>query len=495
MQQISIAELMASSGASFGTTGVRGLATALTDKVSYLYTRGFIQYLRASNQLPANVCEVGLAGDLRESTDRILGACAKAVQDAGMQALPCGKLPSPAIAYYGSCRQIPTLMVTGSHIPEDRNGIKFNTAAGEISKADEAGIKAQVVQFDPLIFDPAGMLREKASLVVDPSARQCYLERYLQAFPPNFLDGKTVIVYLHSTVGGPLMVELYERLGARVIGVSPSSVFVPVDTEAIRPEDERAARLWVSKEYGGERAFAVLSGDGDCDRPLVADEQGNWLRGDVLGILAARYLKARGVVVVISCNTALEKCGLFARTLRTKIGSSHVMAGIHHLLQDGVTPVVGYEANGGFLLGSAVRLFKDRQALSPLLTRDAVITHLAAIGLALEQKMPLSQLVAQLPARFTASDRLKNFPTARSQEILARLQASTADLQREFPEGVFGKFQELNLVDGLRATTTCGDIIHLRASGNAPEFRCYVESDKDPKRILEKALQVMEKWR
>ena len=64
---------------------------------------------------------------------------------------------------------------------------------------------------------------------------------------------------------------------------------------------------------GGNRFDAIFSTDGDSDRPLVADETGKWLRGDVAGILTARYCHAEAVVVPVSCNTAVERCGWFAR--------------------------------------------------------------------------------------------------------------------------------------------------------------------------------------
>ncbi|OEU80548.1 MAG: hypothetical protein BA865_16285 [Desulfobacterales bacterium S5133MH4] len=50
----------------------------------------------------------------------------RAVTDSGFEPVNCGKLPSPAIALYGMQQKIPAIMVTGSHIPEARNGIKFN---------------------------------------------------------------------------------------------------------------------------------------------------------------------------------------------------------------------------------------------------------------------------------------------------------------------------------------------------------------------------------
>jgi phosphomannomutase len=131
-----IGDLMAESGVGFGTSGARGLAEQMTDWVCYAYTLGFLSYLeQIGDWSPGS--DVGLGGDLRPSTPRILTACARAVRDKGGHPVNLGYIPSPAVAAYGFGLSIPTLMVTGSHIPDDRNGIKFNLPAGEILKYDE----------------------------------------------------------------------------------------------------------------------------------------------------------------------------------------------------------------------------------------------------------------------------------------------------------------------------------------------------------------------
>ena len=137
---ISMQDVMKESGVAFGTSGARGLVTAMTDRVCYVYARCFIKYCEASYK-----CEhtIAIAGDLRPSTERILKALVKAGEDSAWKVVYCGRIPSPAIALYGIDKALPTIMVTGSHIPADRNGIKFNHPKGEISKKDEQGIVSQ----------------------------------------------------------------------------------------------------------------------------------------------------------------------------------------------------------------------------------------------------------------------------------------------------------------------------------------------------------------
>jgi phosphomannomutase len=142
--EIRVQDLMDQSGVKFGTSGARGLAADMTDRVCYIYAMGFLQYLELIGDAVKGA-SVAIAGDLRPSTDRIMAAVGKAVLDSGFTPINCGKIPSPAVALYGLMNRIPSIMVTGSHIPAERNGIKFNKSTGEILKIDEEGMRRQVV--------------------------------------------------------------------------------------------------------------------------------------------------------------------------------------------------------------------------------------------------------------------------------------------------------------------------------------------------------------
>jgi len=470
---------MKQSGVAFGTSGARGLATAMTDRICYAYTKGFLQYLESTGELKRQGEEVAVAGDLRPSTDRVMEAVCRAADDAGYRAVNCGKVPSPAVALYGFTHRIPAIMVTGSHIPDDRNGIKFNKCAGEVLKSDEAGMAAQVVELDDAKFDAEDWFAEASAQprAVSAVAGRSYVRRYLDVFPVDALDGQRIGVYQHSAVGRDVLVEILCGLGAETVPLGRSEKFIPVDTEAIRPEDVELAAKWAA-----ERRFdAIVSADGDSDRPLISDEHGRWLRGDITGILCAKFLGADSVSTPVSCNTAVEKCGWFQVVRRTRIGSPFVVASMAEASAAGAKCVVGYEANGGFLLNSDAVI--GGKTLRALPTRDAVIVILSILMLSKAHRKSVSALAAALPARFTASDRLKDYPTEKGREILARFSADDEMENRTALEKAFGalcgQVGSLNRTDGLRITFDNAEIIHLRPSGNAPEFRCYTEAGSD----------------
>jgi len=486
-ETISIAALMDSSGVSFGTSGARGLAAAMTDRVCYAYTAAFLQHLRSLGEIRAGE-RVALAGDLRPSTPRILAACAAAVEDGGFAAVHCGAIPTPAVANWAMREGIASLMVTGSHIPDDRNGIKFYRPAGEILKADEARIRSQTVTLPGRRFTSDEVLLDPALAPASPVAHNAYVRRYLDFFPAGCLAGRRVAVYEHTTVARESLAEVLAGLGAEVIPLARAERFVPVDTEAIRPEDVALAREWAAS-VGFD---AIVSADGDGDRPLVGDERGEWLRGDIAGILTARYLGADTVVTPVSSNTALERSGWFGRTVRTRIGSPFVIAAMQ--ATEG-RRVVGYEANGGFLTGSEIT--RDGRTLPALPTRDAVIVALAILGLASERGVPVSGLTALLPQRYTASDRLKDFPTAVAQQRIATLAADGGPAIEQAFGGMAGGMAATDETDGLRITFANGEIVHLRPSGNAPELRCYVEADSPTRAdaLVRACLETLDGWR
>ena len=380
-------------------------------------------------------------------------------------------------------------MVTGSHIPFDRNGIKFNKSSGEVLKEDEPGILAAVAKVreveyqreaDESAFDDEGMLEQTRPLPpVNGNGSENYLKRYLDFFPASGLLGKRIVVFQHSAVGRGLLVEVLMRLGASVIPTRRSETFIPIDTEDIT--DERLGELQqMADDEGG--ADAIVSTDGDSDRPLVAgvDSEGkvHFIGGDVLGIIVAKYLGADAIVIPISANDAVDL--ELENVTKTKIGSPYVVKAMQEATGDAV---VGWEANGGFLTGSTIE--KDGRTLRPLPTRDAILPILCALYASVEKECTLSELVAELPPRFSKAGLIDDFPREASLEILRRFTpgdfAAIAEELSSFftPELGFGEIEDINTIDGLRIYFSNGDIAHIRPSGNAPQLRIYAVADSE----------------
>ncbi len=429
----------------FGTSGLRGLVVELTPALVSDHVRAFLA-----------ACDVGtglwVGRDLRASSPAIAGMVMQAAEEAGQRVIDCGEVPTPALALAAMNAGASAVMVTGSHIPADRNGLKFYTPRGEITKVDEAAILAALGSKSPRM---AGRRR------ADQATGIAYVSRYVDAFGDSALSGLTIGVYTHSTVGRDFLMEILTHLGAEVVELGRSDTFLPVDTEAISPEMQTLLARWTSDQA----LDAVVSLDGDGDRPLLADAAGQIVPGDVLGQITGAALGAEIAVTPVSSNTGAET--VFGTVIRTRIGSPYVIAGME--AHEGA--VVGYEANGGFLLGFQAE--GPAGPLPPLMTRDAVLPLVVTLMRAKDIGLPA--VLAGQPQRFTATGRVENVPTAATTAYVTNLETDTAS-RAAFLGALGGADAQIDVTDGLRMTLSDGRVAHLRPSGNAPECRFYAEA-------------------
>ena len=443
----------------FGTSGLRGLVSDLVGPPSYAYAAAFLRTVAATHGSRT----VMIGQDLRDSSPGIAATVASAAAAIGFEAIDCGALPTPALALEAMRRGACAVMVTGSHIPQDRNGLKFYRPDGEITKADESAILAALGAVAPM--GDTGDVGPPATL--EPGAIDRYRRRYSEAFPADALAGLRVAVYQQSSVARDLLIDLLGALGARAVAIGRSETFVPIDTEAHRPEDI----AFIRDAMASGTFDALVTTDGDADRPLIADGAGRIVRGDVLGLITACHLGVDTVVVPVTAGSALERTGGFGRVVRTKVGSPFVIAGMDRAGREGAGAVAGFEANGGFLLGTDVALAGG--TLPALPTRDAMLPILATLAAARAAGTALADLVASLDAGETASDRLPDVPAERSGAFLDDLE--DASILTTFLRSI-GTPQALDRQDGFRIKLDGGRTIHFRASGNAPELRCYAEA-------------------
>lgn len=516
----------------FGTSGLRDTVENLTDREVYINTAGFVKFLKEKNEA-AFASFVAVGGDLRPSTPGIMAAVVKAIEDEGCKADIVGAVPSPVLANYGLIKGMPSIMVTGSHIPADRNGIKFTKRSGEVLKDDEPGILKNVAvareaeegakKRGDSIFDDNGAFKKPFALGAAGSkaaAQEAYVKRYTDVFPKDALKGRKIVVYQHSAVGRDILADVLKKIGAEVITVGRSDKFLPVDTEKVSAETMEVLAS-SAREY---KPDAVVSMDGDSDRPLVADETGKFIPGDKLGALVSIYLKPDFAAVPVSANPAVVKAltasGIEVK--QTRIGSPFVIAAMNaKLAASGSAKVVSWESNGGFLTGSDWVINGNK--LKALPTRDAILPIIAVSVLAKEKGETLSGIVkSELPAFYTASGVVDNkdkgaeaytsdmgaklvsmfspsdpkieeasysggklssvLGSKLTSEVEKELAAVKSRLERYFGKDKgFGELVRINFVDGIRMTfmTASGkeEISHIRPSGNAPEFRNYAAAD------------------
>jgi phosphomannomutase len=466
-----------------------------------------------------------------------LEAAARAITDAGYRVEYSGRIPTPALAYYAMQNGVAGFMVTGSHIPADRNGLKANRYDGEVLKSDERGIVAAVhkVRDDELKktakesrFDEHGMLKPLHRVKLpelNPAAEQLYVERYRAFFSNRPVSSKRIVFFEYSAVGRDLLPEILEGLNIQVIRAGRSDEFVPIDTEAISDKHlEMLREIVIDQSKTQGPIEAIISTDGDSDRPLVVGVNQDassgsldlrFFPGDLLGVIVAEYLDADSVSIPISANPAVQE--YFYRingevTSKTRIGSPFVIQSMQNALKEGKKRVVAWEANGGFLVGSDITL--NGGLLKALPTRDALLPILCVLSAAAEKELTLSRLFDRLPEWFGRAGLIDQFPGEISQGMLNYFTfgdehiksvdykqdkillsnaaqevvgqwlmddtwACEACVKKRELESVFTlsrgfeEIRSINTLDGIRCSFKNGEIVHIRPSGNAPQLRIY----------------------
>ncbi len=531
----------------FGTSGRRGEVIHLTQLEIYINALAELEYLQ-SQPAGAGGIRKGdqffIAYDLRPSSTRIAAdqgnrgelaqAVVQAIGDAGMKCINLGALPTPALTFHALVHGKGSIMITGSHIPFERNGYKTNSAKGELLKKDEGPINARVEQVRQRIyaqpataslFDSQGMFKGGSRPLPpeNPAAREGYIRRYTDFFGPDALRGVNLLAYQHSAVGRDLLVEILRKLGATVTPAGRSDTFVPIDTEAIDAAQLGVVQHLVDQHWKTSGPFdAVVSTDGDSDRPLIlgiekSQQQGGKVRffgGDLVGMIVAEFLGADAVVVPISCNDAVDRGSLKNMVEpRTRIGSPHLIVAMEQARAKGRKAICGWEANGGFLTGSDIA--RDGKTLRALPTRDALLPIIAVLASARQQGISVIDLFRRLPPRFSRAALLRNIPRATGMAIVQKFSpAQPAIKEAIFADGDVRLFDDagrpitpvpvvtqpllaireelatlftsgdgfdaivrLNYIDGVRLGFANGDVAHIRPSGNADELRMYAVSD------------------
>jgi phosphomannomutase len=198
------------------------------------------------------------------------------------------------------------------------------------------------------------------------------------------------------------------------------------------------------------------------------------VRGDIVGLLTAEFLEAKCIVTPITSNSSIES-QLAAKVIRTRVGSPYVIDAMNKALSGKNQSVLGFEANGGVLMGSNFKAANGE--LTALPTRDCFLPILAMLHLCKIEKKPLSQILAVRKFACTDGNRLENFSLQRSAALMNYLMSSSENLSAHMKD--FGTVADTSILDGVRVTLGNGSIVHYRPSGNAPELRCYVETASD----------------
>lgn len=400
----------------FGTDGIRGRVNEfpITAEVSLRMGKAVANVLRSSNNSRNRVV---IGKDTRISGYMIETALTSGLVSMGMDVFLVGPLPTPAVAHLTkSMGAAAGIMITASHNPYEDNGIKiFGPDGYKLNDNSEELIERHILgeESEPEPLPPAQI--GKAHRIDD--ARGRYIEFAKNAADNISLHGLKVVVDCGHGAAYFIAPLIFQELGAEVIttGIHPDGLNINSECGALHPETAGDLVRQHNADLG-------ISFDGDADRVIFTDANGQVVSGDRVLALCAIGLKAQGklrndtLVATVMSNLglrdAMEKNGIKLET--TSVGDRNV---IENMRKNGHS--FGGE-NSGHLI------FADHAT-----TGDGIISALQVLRMMLENKATLAQLATafnEYPSQLVNLP-VKSKPALDSLPILTKL---TADATREF---------------------------------------------------------------
>ena len=365
-------------GRLFGTDGIRGAANQypLTAEMSLSVGRAVASIFRGTN----SQAKIIIGKDTRQSCDMIESALASGICSAGANACLAGILPTPAVAYLASeTEACAGIMISASHNPFYDNGIKIFDGGGfKLDDHKEEQLESQIL--DKNTDGASGKsIRNTGTVEQFKDAVEHYLG-FLQNTLPEKTVFKNMKIIVDCSNGATYAVapRLFHNLGAQVeaIGANPDGKNINAGCGSENPET-------LINTVIAKKADIGLAFDGDGDRLIAVDENGQLITGDRILAIFARAFKQKGllknnlVVSTVMSNLGLRLAlkNLSIDYLTAPVGDRYVLEKMH--------------ANGAIIGGedSGHMIFLDRHT-----TGDGMLAAIRLLQVMQDENKPLSEL-------------------------------------------------------------------------------------------------------
>ncbi|MFZ5366389.1 MAG: hypothetical protein ACOZBZ_03835 [Patescibacteria group bacterium] len=433
----------------FGTSGIRGPADSLfTNQFCFDIGRTFARFL--DNHRQSGPVAVGM--DPRQSSQRIKEYFSAGLIQEEKEVFDEGIVPIPAMNWILISSPFSgSAMITGSHIKEDLNGIKFFALKEEILTSHEKEIEKIYQDLKEKVSLPL----EAPKIEIEEKARIDYQEMLLKLADLPYPSWRAVL----DTGNGAqteVMSEVLEKLGVEAIKIN-SDLNLPILT---RDTETEGAFLDLQKRVLSEKADFGLGFDADGDRVIFVDEKGTFVPGDYSGTLIAKYSDTPVVVAPINTSQVVERIG--KKVVRTKVGSPYV---VEKMKETGAS--FGFEANGGGISSEI------------MMSRDGGSSMIKVLNLMKKTKKSLRELVSELPKFYLYKTKV-DCPWELDEKVLREAKI---------------RFQGIKIeeIDGLKIWLSNSTWILFRTSQNAPEFRvfCEAKSEKEARKLGEDGIELV----
>jgi phosphoglucosamine mutase len=420
----------------FGTDGVRGVAGVdLTSELAHDLAVAAAHVLTDLGEFAGHKPKAIIAQDSRESGGYLQDAIAKGLSESGVDVIQVGVLPTPAVSFLVTELNADLgVMISASHNPATDNGIKFFARDGKkLADSVEAQVESQLGK-------PWHPNENHGNIKSDESARESYIKHLLETIHTDF-KGLKIVVDCANGAASFVAPEVLRRAGAEVIAISdkPNGKNINENCGSTHLEN-------LISKVKSEQADLGIAHDGDADRVLAIDHEGNVIDGDyILGILADHTeLPTKKIVGTVMTNLglirALERRGI--GFVATPVGDRYVL---EKMLAEG--HMLGGEQSGHVIM----RKFA--------ITGDGILTALHLVSQVARSKKSLKELASFM----------ERYP-----QVLINV------------KGVDKSRLNSNPVIKKRVTQIEGELgssgrVLLRASGTEPVIRVMIEAQSQDK--------------
>ena len=387
----------------FGTDGIRAEAGQFPLDAATVRAIGFS--LASHLAKNGDVTEIVIGRDTRESGESIERAISEGATAAGAKCLSAGVITTPGVAYLTWALQAAAgVVISASHNPYQDNGIKIFAPTGQ--KMDDS--VERLIESD--VFAKVQPPSPETRIPVSPQLEEILRQHYL-----NFLAGKigaglalqglTIVVDCANGASSLLAPTLFSRLGAKAIAInaSPDGRNINRDCGSLHIDSLR-------ERVVNEHADLGVAFDGDADRSLFVDAEGNFVDGDATLWALATYLKSHGrlkddvVVATVMSNVGLEialkSAGI--RLVRTDVGDKFVLEELLRLdaslggEQSGhiILPELSLAGDGMITALCLLRAMRDSGKTLAGMTEGFVRYPQILVNVRVREKVPFANLPA-----------------------------------------------------------------------------------------------------
>jgi phosphoglucosamine mutase len=402
----------------FGTDGIRAVASEYPLDANTIFACGLAlgHSLRKTDAAP----KVILGRDTRQSSPWIAAMLAAGLRETGTGVESAGVVPTPAVAFLARAHGFHAgVVISASHNPWADNGIKLFGGDGfKLADAVELAIENEILHHASQVAspDPAGLpaVEENAAL------RHDYIQFLVGCVPGLSLAGLRIVADCANGAAAAVAPELFQRLGGQamtLLNIDPNGRNINLNCGALHPE-------FVAAEVKARGADLGLTFDGDADRCMLAGAHNNVINGDAILLMAARDLKARGLLTGdLVVATTMSNMGLEAALKRSNIRMLRAPVGDRYVLEEMQKhdAALGGEQSGHILLPHlattgdglltslvVLDLIARSKKSIEVLTADLKVFPQVIVNVKVRQRKPLASIPAVAAAIHAAEEELKD---------------------------------------------------------------------------------------